>query len=122
MMAAKDELGRAGEDLAAAWLSDAGWVLLERNWRCRAGELDLVALDGDTLVAVEVKTRAGLGFGHPFEAITEVKLRRLHVLVRAFAAAHAELARGRALRVDAVAIVRGDRGAAPRIEHLRGLS
>ena len=63
-MGANDAVGRYGEKVAAAHLVEAGWTLLDRNWRGTRGELDVVALDGDVLVAVEVKTRRGTGFGH----------------------------------------------------------
>ena len=67
-MAAKDVLGRRGEDLAARYLERQGLVILSRNWRCRHGELDLVATDADRLVVCEVKTRSGVRFGEPPDA------------------------------------------------------
>src|SRR3954464_14821429 len=74
-------LGRRGEDLAARYLTDLGYRILARNWRCRSGEIDLVAADLEpgrrTIVFCEVKTRSGLGFGDPLEAITWAKGRRL---------------------------------------------
>ena len=79
-MAAKDELGRRGERIAEHHLIERGLVVLDRNWRCPSGEIDLVLRDGDETVFVEVKTRAGLGYGHPLEAITMVKLARLRRL------------------------------------------
>ena len=69
-MAAKDELGRRGEDEAVRYLEQRGLVVLSRNWRCRDGELDVVAVDGDRLVVCEVKTRSGTRFGEPAEAVT----------------------------------------------------
>lgn len=84
---AGNELGRRGEDLAAAHLESLGLVILTRNWRCREGELDIVATDGlSHLVICEVKTRSGDGFGSPAEAVTQGKrrkLRRLAVLFQA---------------------------------------
>ena len=68
-MRAKDAVGRYGEKVAAAYLVEQGWQVLDRNWRGAAGELDIVALHGDELVVVEVKTRTGDGFGHPAEAV-----------------------------------------------------
>ncbi|HMO12215.1 MAG TPA: YraN family protein, partial [Actinotalea sp.] len=62
-MAAKDALGRYGERLVADRLERSGWCVLERNWRGTRGELDLVAIEGRTLVVVEVKTRSGPGYG-----------------------------------------------------------
>lgn len=74
------ELGRRGEDLAAEYLRDTGLVVLSRNWRCRDGELDLVATDGTIVVVCEVKTRSGTGYGAPEEAVTPVKAARIRRL------------------------------------------
>ena len=76
-MPTRNELGFHGERIAAAYLSSSGLRLLDRNWRCREGELDIVARDGDALVFCEVKTRRGVGYGHPVEAVTHTKQRRL---------------------------------------------
>lgn len=116
-MRAKDVLGREGEELAAAYLQEQGMRVLARNWRCRAGELDIVALDGHELVAVEVKTRRSLAYGHPFEAVTPVKLARLRALGLAWRAEHGVRF---PLRIDAVAVV-SDGGTEPVVEHLRGV-
>jgi putative endonuclease len=78
--AAKDDVGRRGEALAERLLVDEGYVVLARNWRGRGGELDVVALDGDILVAVEVKTRSSLRYGHPAEAVDGRKVDRLRRL------------------------------------------
>lgn len=75
---------RQGEDLAAACLRRKGYVILERNWRCKAGEIDVVARDGETLVFVEVKARTGRTAGPPEESITAAKRRRLVHLARRF--------------------------------------
>ncbi|MEV1291786.1 YraN family protein [Pseudonocardia sp. NPDC049635] len=89
-MAAKDELGRRGEDTAAEYLQrEHGMVVLSRNWRCRAGELDIVASDRDRrLVVCEVKTRSGTRFGEPAEAVTAYKIRRIRGLTHEWMAAH----------------------------------
>src|SRR6476620_3995534 len=83
-MAAKDVLGRRGEDVAAAWLERTGLLVLDRNWRCSEGELDIVATDpvGAERVVVfcEVKTRIGDGYGSPFDAVTQGKRRKLRRL------------------------------------------
>ena len=83
-MAAKDVLGRRGEDVAAAWLERTGLLVLDRNWRCSEGELDIVATDpvGAERVVVfcEVKTRSGDGYGSPFDAVTQGKRRKLRRL------------------------------------------
>jgi putative endonuclease len=97
------DLGSLGERIAAAYLTDAGLRLLDRNWRCREGELDIVARDDDALVFCEVKTRRGLGFGHPVEAVTSAKQRRLRTLAHRWLAAHDEHAPE--LRFDVVGVL-----------------
>jgi putative endonuclease len=82
-MAAKDDLGRRGEEIAAAHLERQGLVVLSRNWRCSAGELDIVATDSiSTVIFCEVKTRSGTGFGTPVEQITIGKRRRIRRLAQ----------------------------------------
>jgi putative endonuclease len=117
-MRAKDAVGRYGEDVAATYLLRAGWVVLDRNWRGRAGEIDIVARDGDELVVVEVKTRTGDGFGHPAEAVTPAKLGRLRRLAGEWLEAHDVRPGG--VRVDVLA-VRTARAGAASVEHLRGV-
>lgn len=117
-MSYRIELGRRGEDLAADHLITAGHRVLDRNWRCDAGELDLVTAHGDQVVAVEVKTRSSLRSGHPFEAIGAVKLQRLHRLGTRWCVEHrVSVSR---LRIDVVGIVLA-RSAAPVIEHLESV-
>ena len=70
-------IGRLGEDIAADYVTDAGWTVLDRNWRCRYGELDIIAVAGTVLVVVEVKTRASRMYGDPAEAVTPDKLARM---------------------------------------------
>jgi putative endonuclease len=117
--ASRQALGAYGENLAARLLTDEhGMVLLDRNWRCPEGELDLVLRDGDVLVACEVKTRRGLGSGSPHEAVDDAKLERLHRLVWRWAAEHG--VHPDEARVDLVAVLRPRRGPAL-LDHVRGL-
>ncbi len=112
----KDALGAYGEDLAAAHLTEAGLVVLDRNWRCSIGELDIVARDGNTLVFCEVKTRRSTAFGDPAEAITWRKARTLRQLAGRWLSEHNEHARD--VRFDIVAVIAGhDRPAA--VRHIR---
>lgn len=120
-MAAKDELGRAGEERAARHLTGLGYTLLDRNWRCAQGELDIVAELGVHLAVIEVKTRRSTVFGHPFEAIDERKRRRLWQLAHAWVAAHPDLARARVVRLEAIGIIGAD-PACGDLEHLVDLS
>jgi putative endonuclease len=111
------ELGSRGETIAAVYLTDAGLSVLDRNWRCRDGELDIVAREGTAIVFCEVKTRRATGFGHPVEAVTPVKQRRLRLLAQRWLAAHDEHAPD--LRFDVVGVL--VRPAAPAlVTHLRG--
>jgi putative endonuclease len=114
-MAAKDELGRRGETLGVGFLESAGLEIVERNWRCSQGEIDIVARDGDELVFVEVKTRSSVAFGHPLEAITATKLARLRRLAAAWCAAHPDVRGG--IRIDALAVI-APTGGPVQIEHL----
>jgi putative endonuclease len=119
-MAAKDTLGRDGEDAAASYLRGSGYEILDRNWRCRLGEIDIVARHGDEIVVVEVKTRTTELYGHPLEAVDARKRTRLWKLAAAWCRDHPENARGRRVRVDAVAVTGAER-AAFRLEHLQDL-
>jgi len=85
---AKDrkKLGDRGEDAAAAYLERAGMTVVERNWRCSLGEIDIVALEGTTLVLCEVKTRRTEGKGSPEAAVTPAKQRRYAKLANAYTA------------------------------------
>ena len=116
-MAEKDVLGRAGEDRAAHYFEEHGYAVLARNWRCREGEIDLVVARGGDIVVVEVKTRSGEGYGHPFEAIDARKRARLWRLAVAWTAAHRDSMQGRRLRIDAIGLTGADPRTA-RLEHL----
>jgi len=114
---ARTALGRFGEDAAADWLTAQGYSVVERNWRGAGGELDLVTLHEGWWAAVEVKTRSGLGFGDPFEAIGPRKLARLHRLMRQWHAQSGIARREEPWRVDAVAVLVVP-GEAPRFDLL----
>ncbi len=117
-MAHNAELGRRGEQLAVDHLESRGMRVVARNWRCRLGEIDIVARDGSDTVVVEVKTRTSQDYGHPFEAITPIKLARLRRLAIAWCeATDAPVAR---LRIDAVAVLAPTEAPAL-IEHLEGI-
>ena len=79
-MRTRREVGTNGEDLAAAWYEANGYEVIDRNWRCRHGELDLVLRNGRQVVFCEVKARTGVGFGLPGEAITRDKKQRIRFL------------------------------------------
>ncbi|MGY1713611.1 YraN family protein [Geodermatophilus sp. SYSU D01106] len=116
-MPTPSELGSRGESIAATYLTDAGLRVLDRNWRCRDGELDIVARDGAAIVFCEVKTRRATGFGHPVEAVPATKQRRLRTLAQRWLAAHDEHAPD--LRFDVVGVLVRPAGPAL-VTHLRG--
>lgn len=113
-------LGRYGEDLAARLLIESGLAVLARNWRCRAGEIDIVAGDGDALVICEVKTRRAGSFEHPMAAVTPAKAERLRRLAGIWLDRHGGPPSG-GVRIDLVGVVLPRRGA-PVAEHVRGVA
>ncbi len=108
--------GSHGEQLAAQYLERAGLTVLERNFRCRTGEIDLVAQDGNELVFVEVRTRVGSAFETPEDSVTLRKQRKMAECAYAYLAQHN--VRGRPWRVDMIAIEL-ERGAVKRLDHYR---
>jgi putative endonuclease len=113
---ARRELGRQGELMAEAFLRDCHYTIVARNYRCRAGEIDLVALDGRVLVFVEVRSRRGARVGTPLESVDARKQAQV-----ARVAQHFLSARGwheRDARFDVVGI-RFD-AEPPAVEHVRG--
>jgi putative endonuclease len=115
---AKDELGKQGEDLAARHFVGAGFTILARNWRCAAGEIDIVARDGDVLVVAEVKTRTSTAYGTPAEAITRRKIDKLRELALMWLREHPS--GGADVRFDVVGVLLPKSGLV-QLEHLRGV-
>ncbi|MDO5701561.1 MAG: YraN family protein [Bowdeniella nasicola] len=110
-------VGRYGEDTAVTYLERRGFRILERNWRCRDGEVDIVASDPDgTVCLIEVKTRTGRAFGHALEAITPRKLARMRTLAGRWRAEHGA---GRGVRLDVIAIDLAT--GRPELTHLTGI-
>lgn len=111
-------LGARGEDIAARHLVARGLVLLDRNWRCDAGELDLVLRDGQVLVACEVKTRTSDAFGSPLEAVSPEKAARVRRLAVRWVREHA--ARPVDIRVDVVGVL-APPGRPVEVEHVEAV-
>lgn len=128
MRTTRQQIGRRGEDLAVAELQRQGLTVLERNWRCREGEIDIIALEtgtaGVTTVFCEVKCRTGLGYGHPLESITYAKARKLRQLAAVWLterrATTSDDHSGTGVRIDAIGIVM-TRDSEPLITHVRGV-
>lgn len=117
----RGQIGALGEALAAEYLTAKGLRIVERNWRCRYGELDIIACDDipATVIFIEVKTRTGDGFGGLAHAVTPAKVRRLRRLAGLWLAGQDRNWAG--LRIDMVG-VRIGRQRTPEIIHLPGIS
>src|SRR5205085_1315248 len=112
----RQAVGRYGENVAAQYLTEQGLEVLERNWRCRHGEVDLILRDADDVVFCEVKTRRGTAFGSPAEAVVRAKALRLRRLVPCWLAESG--AHPREIRFDVVEVLPQRRGRS-RVEHIR---
>lgn len=119
-MPATRDLGNLGEDLAAKFLQKNGYKILQRNFRSRFGEIDIVALEGEILVFVEVKARWSEKFGLPEEAITPWKLKSIIKTGEYFKLLHPKTPQ--LLRIDLVAIEFSSSGEVKRIEILKNIS
>ena len=111
-------VGAYGERLAARYLTEAGLEVVDRNWRCDQGEIDIVALDAGCLVVCEVKTRRSTAFGDPVEAVTWRKAARLRRLAACWLAEHDLPVEE--VRVDVIGVLRPRRGPAV-VEHVVGV-
>jgi putative endonuclease len=117
-MRAKDVLGRTGEQAAADYLAAAGMRILDRNWRCKDGEIDIVAADRHVFVVCEVKTRSSVRYGTPLEAVGRAKLKRLRRLAVLWLIAHG--IRYDEIRIDVVGLIYEGTGGYT-IEHIKGV-
>jgi ribonuclease HII len=111
------QVGRRGEQLAAAHLEELGWVICEMNYRCAAGEMDIVALDGDCLAFVEVRTRRARSHGLPVESITSAKKKKLIEVAATYLQEHNSLPVD--WRIDVVSILMSSRGKVQQMELLQ---
>lgn len=117
MADSRQQLGRAGEQMAVDLLASKGYQIVARNWRSgRSGEIDLVAQDGSTLVIVEVRTRRGLAFGSAEESVTPAKQARLAALAEAYCET---VGWQGPLRIDVVAISFSGDGRLLEIRHIK---
>jgi putative endonuclease len=116
----RSALGRYGEELAARRLTEAGLTVLARNWRCRSGEIDIVASEGDALVICEVKSRRAGPYEDPMAAVTPRKAERLRLLAACWLTEHGGPPPG-GVRIDLVGVLLPSRGPA-RVEHVRGVA
>jgi len=118
MRTAQQALGQAGEELAARYLAEQGYRIVERNYRCAVGELDIVAREGERWAFVEVRTRRGRSHGTPEESITPAKQRKLIEVASTYL--QEKGLRDVDWRIDVVAIEHGRDGRPPRVNLIRG--
>jgi putative endonuclease len=109
-------LGTIGENLAFNHLQEMNWRMLERNWRCRTGEIDIIAMDGETLVIIEVRTRSSTSFGTPQESIHALKQNKVRETAQVYANRYKLLHLQQ--RFDVVSIVTDKEGRLQTLEHL----
>ena len=118
MRTARQALGQAGEELAARYLMEQGYRIVERNYRCAVGELDIVAREGERWAFVEVRTRRGRSHGTPEESITPAKQRKLIEVASTYL--QEKGLRDVDWRIDVVAIEHSRDGRPPRVNLIRG--
>nr|WP_154893598.1 YraN family protein [Paenibacillus xylanexedens] len=113
----RQQKGKLGEEAACRWLREQDYHIIEQNWRCRRGELDIIALHGDLLVFVEVRSRSGAGkYGTPQESVDLRKMQQ----VRSTAAVYLQQSRGKELQIrfDVVAVMLDPAGQIVTVEHI----
>lgn len=116
----RQTLGRHGERLAEDFLRKKGFTILERNWRTRWGEIDIIAAHGNALHFVEVKTRSSTGFGEPHEAVHSFKYRQLLVAAEAYIARRIPAQRN--FQIDAVSILLDQANRIAKIQHFENIT
>ncbi len=121
-MRARDAVGRFGEQVAAASLIESGLTIVDRNWRCCDGEIDIVAIDRGVLAIIEVKTRSSTAFGDPAQAVTRAKAARLRRLAARWLTDRRQSISAEywpEVRFDVVCVLVNPRGR-PSVRHLKG--
>ncbi len=118
MTATRQRLGHLGENYATRYLRACGWLILDRNWRCRQGEIDIVGLDHGQIVVCEVRTRSGIHAGSAIESVTPVKVRKLRLLALQWLRSRG--VSGKGVRIDVIGI-QVDGAGRPHITHVRGV-
>jgi len=113
---ARQRLGQLGERLAERALTAQSYTIIEHNWRCPAGEIDIVARDGEDLVVVEVRTRRGIAYGTPEESLTALKQAKLVELGQTYVQ---EVEWDGPWRIDVVAVQMGRQGQLERLTLIR---
>ncbi|MCQ4087172.1 YraN family protein [Saccharibacillus sp. JS10] len=112
----RKEKGRAAEEAAANYVEQQGWTILERNWSCRSGELDLIAENGETIVIVEVRSRSGLGYGSPAESVDRRKIQKVRQTAEIYLQRVGKI--DRRIRFDVIAVMLGRQLNVVSLEHI----
>ena len=109
--------GTIGEQTALEYMNKKGYELIDKNWHfSKNAEIDLIMMKDKTLVFIEVKSRSNLNYGHPFEAITQTKIKNIHLAVRGYLSSHQSLS-FKNIRIDGIAIINNPFS----IEHLQNI-
>lgn len=120
MFTSKQISGIKGEEIAVSYLRKKGYKIIERNFRAKGGEIDIIAIDGDTLVFIEVKARSTVEFGSPLEAITYRKMKALVKTAQFYKIKNTKLPE--VLRIDAVAISLDSENKVKSVELVKNIS
>lgn len=98
----KQEIGKEGENIATKYLESRNYKIIERNFMCRQGEIDIIALDKDELVFIEVKTRTSVQYGAPVEAVTNIKQKHMKKAIEYYL--YKNFIQDRCIRLDVIEI------------------
>ncbi len=113
-------LGKKGEDIAVSYLQKLGYTLLDRNFKNRPGEIDIICLDRNTVVFIEVKTRSTLFYGLPTEAVTSYKLHTLSQTAHYYKLLHPQLPSS--MRIDVISIILLPNSQKPEVDHIKNVT
>lgn len=120
MTKARQQVGQMGEEAASKYLKEQGYNIVETNYRCKLGEIDIIARDGDMVVIVEVRTKTGLAFGRPEESINQEKARKLYRLALQYIQSNYH--RDIPSRIDLVAVMlEKSSGQVKEVKHIKNI-
>lgn len=116
----RQQVGQKGEEAACEYLKERGYTIIETNYRCKLGEIDIIARDGAMVVIVEVRTKTGLAFGRPEESINQEKAKKLHRLALQYIQSHYH--QEMPSRIDLVAVIlERNSGRVKDVKHIKNI-
>jgi putative endonuclease len=113
-------IGKMGEDLAETYLIKLGYMILERNFRCREGEIDIICLKNDTLICIEVKARTSSFRGQPYEAVSPFKVLKIKRALHVYLATH--FIQHSSLQIDVLSLLLEPNGKLKELKHFKNIT